>query len=67
MPPPNFLLVVATILTQKFVIKKNLSRMPVLPFSFDWDPLSFIVLFYSDFFIVAPVSNFSSAVVLTFS
>ena len=27
----------ATILTQEFEIKKNLSKMPVLLFLFDWD------------------------------
>ena len=31
-----FLLVLATILTQKFVIKKNLSKLSVMSFSFDW-------------------------------
>ena len=36
-PHQFFLLVLATILRQKFVIKKNLSKIPVLPFSFEWD------------------------------
>ena len=39
-PHEIFLLVlatIATILTQKFVIKKILLKMPVLAFSFDWD------------------------------
>ena len=30
--------------TQKFAIKKNLSKMPVLSFSFDWDPLTLFLL-----------------------
>ena len=36
MPHKIFLLVSVTILTQKFVIKKNLSKIPALSFSFDW-------------------------------
>ena len=36
-PLQIFLFVLATILTQKFVIKKNLRKMSVLLFSFDWD------------------------------
>ena len=38
MPPQNlFISVSHNFNTQKFVIKKNLSKMPVLSFSFDYD------------------------------
>ena len=36
-PHQIFLSVLATILTYKFVIKKNLPKIPVLSFSFDWN------------------------------
>ena len=47
MPPPNiFISVSHNFITQKFVIKKNLSEMLVLSFSFDWDPGTFRLIVF---------------------
>ena len=57
LPPKFFISVSHNFNKQKFVIKKNLSKMPVLSFSFDWDQYksrTTVLIFYSVFSCLCP-------------